>query len=177
MNDQHHTITQWIEQYSDALLGRALYMLSDKQEAQDMVQEVFLAAFVALDSFQNKSNPLTWLYAILHNKVADFYRKKYKKTIEPSHSDFFDQKGNWTDQSVLQPWDDSTDDALEDALHQCIEQLPPRWKIPVKSYYINQQKNEAVCQEMGITPTSLWKILQRSRLQLRACLEQKRLTL
>ena len=71
-------LKSWIEQYSGPLLKRALYVLSNKEDAQDVVQEVFLAAYSAYDSFEGKSNALTWLMAILNRKVADFYRKKYK---------------------------------------------------------------------------------------------------
>lgn len=173
MKDKYAIIEEWIDAYSAPLLRRALYMVSDKEEAEDMVQEVFTASFIAFDSFQNKSNPLTWLYAILHNKVADFYRKKYKNPIENNLSHFFDSNGNWKDESIIQPWED-TPEEWEQSLHECIEKLPPRWKIPLKLYYLKEKKNEVVCQEVGITPTNLWKILQRSRLQLRECLENNR---
>jgi len=38
-------------------------------------------------------------------------------------------------------------------------------------YYLQEKKAATVCQEMGINTTNLWKILQRSRMQLRVCLE------
>ncbi len=34
-------LKSWIEQYSGPLLKRALYVLSNKEDAQDVVQEVF----------------------------------------------------------------------------------------------------------------------------------------
>lgn len=173
MEDKNTTIEQWIESYSGALLNRAFYLISDKEDAQDMVQEVFMAALVRYDSFQHKSNPLTWLNAILQHKIADFYRKKYKNPIAYDLSSFFDENGSWKDTSVAQPWEEPSPEDAERALHRCIEKLPERWKIPVKLYYLKEKKNEEVCQEMGITTTNLWKILQRSRLQLRECLEKK----
>lgn len=176
MKLKEEQITEWIEKYSEPLLNRALYLVSDKEDAADIVQEVFLVAYTSFDSFQEKSSPLTWLYSILRNKIADFYRNKYKNPVNTSLSDFFDEDGMWTDQSVLNFWQEIPENTSESeyfsqSLDNCIEKLPPRWKILVKLYYLEEKKAEAVCQEMEISTTNLWKILQRSRLQLRKCLE------
>ncbi|ATA88600.1 RNA polymerase subunit sigma [Capnocytophaga stomatis] len=176
MKQKEEQITQWIEIYSKALLNRALYLVSDKEDAADIVQEVFLVAYTSFDSFQGKSSPLTWLYNILRNKIADFYRSKYKNPVNTNLSDFFDKEGSWADQSVLNFWQEISENSSEKedfsrVLEECIEKLPPRWKILVKLYYLEEKKTEVVCQEMEISTTNLWKILQRSRLQLRKCLE------
>ncbi|MDQ0593748.1 RNA polymerase sigma factor (sigma-70 family) [Chryseobacterium ginsenosidimutans] len=79
---KNETLKSWVQQYSEPLLRRAVYLLSDKVEAEDIVQEAFIAAFSSYDSFEEKSKPLTWLYTILNHKVSDFYRKKYKSEPE-----------------------------------------------------------------------------------------------
>lgn len=63
-------LERWVDDYSQILLDRAYYMLSDKEDAKDVVQEVFFSAYKSRDSFQGKSSPLTWLTSILHHKVA-----------------------------------------------------------------------------------------------------------
>ncbi|AEK23044.1 Probable RNA polymerase sigma factor [Capnocytophaga canimorsus Cc5] len=175
MSSKNKIIGEWIDAYSQALLNKALYLLSDKEEAMDMVQEVFLAAFTSFESFKHQSSPMTWLSQILKYKVADFYRLKYKNPVNISVSDFFDSQGNWADNSVLENWTAFTEDYPYDDFHKtlydCLERLPLRWKIPVKLYYLEDKKAPEVCQQTGITTTNLWKILQRSRLQLRTCIE------
>jgi RNA polymerase sigma-70 factor (ECF subfamily) len=112
---------------------------------------------------------------ILKNKVADFYRKKYRNTGQISLDYFFDESGFWKGDNILYEWDEGQnlldDREFQVALEECLEDLPLKWKIPVKLYYLEEKKATVVCQETGITTTNLWKILQRSRLQLRACLE------
>lgn len=73
MQENHSTrsssdLEKWIDEYSRALLDRAYYLLSDKEDAKDVVQEVFLAAFKNGSSFEGKSSPLTWLMGILITK-------------------------------------------------------------------------------------------------------------
>ncbi len=178
--DKDKQITQWIEQYTPGLLNRAVYLVSDKEEARDIVQEVFLAAYSGYQSFKGKSAANTWLHTILKNKVADYYRKKYKTPAHVSLENFFDEAGIWKKgDGLLKEWDEATssgDNAEFDLmLENCIESLAPKWKIPIKLYYLKEKKAPEICQEIGITATNLWKILQRARLQIRACLETNEL--
>lgn len=170
-------LKNWVEQYSGSLLKRAMYLLSDKEEAQDVVQEVFIAAFSSFESFEGKSQPLTWLMTILNRKVADFYRKKYKHEPHISLDRFFDETGSWKNSDVLNDWNSSSETELLDdidftsALEKCIEDLPSKWKIPLKMYYLQEKKAPEVSQELDVSTTNLWKILQRGRMQLRECLD------
>ncbi|UZJ64502.1 hypothetical protein OKW96_19375 [Sphingobacterium sp. KU25419] len=89
---------------------------------------------------------------------------------------FFDETGSWKDEAIIPDWSSEDQSLMDDpeftaTMQHCLEDLPPKWKIPVKLYYLEEKKAPIVCQEMGISSTNLWKILQRSRLQLRACLE------
>ncbi len=175
---KNETFKDWIERYSGKLLRRAVYLLSDKVEAEDIVQEVFISAFSSYESFEGKSQPLTWLMTILNRKVADFYRKKY--TAEPNIKldHFFDESGSWRNNDVLNSWNAENEETelldnkeFSKILEDCMEDLPSRWKIPVKLYYLEEKKAPEVSQELDISTTNLWKILQRGRMQLRECLE------
>ncbi|MEN5231354.1 RNA polymerase sigma factor [Sphingobacterium faecium] len=176
MVDHLHIFDQWVEDYSEALMKRALYLLSDRLDAEDLVQDVFIAAFDSYPTFKGNSTPLTWLMHILKNKTADFYRKKYRNGSPISLDYFFDETGSWKDVAIIPDWSSEDQNLMDDpefmaTMQHCLEDLPPKWKIPVKLYYLEEKKAPIVCQEMGISSTNLWKILQRSRLQLRACLE------
>jgi len=57
---------------------RYIYLkISDKDEAEDLTQQVFIKAWEALPDFRFKKNPFSsWLYSIARNLITDFYRKK-----------------------------------------------------------------------------------------------------
>ncbi|MGP1622592.1 sigma-70 family RNA polymerase sigma factor [Bacteroides heparinolyticus] len=176
MKQDNEEINKWIESYSGLLLNRALSMVTDKNDAMDLVQEVFISASLSYHAFQRKSTPLTWLQNILKNKIADFYRDRYRKPETVNIPDFFDSSGSWTDDSVLHEWprisnEPEGENTILDVLDKCIERLPSQWQITVKRYYIDQKKADEVCHELDIAATNLWKILQRSRMQLRKCIE------
>lgn len=175
---KNETFKNWIEQCSAPLLRRAVYLLSDKAEAEDIVQEVFISAFSSYESFEGKSQPLTWLMTILNRKVADFYRKKYKSEPNIKLDHFFDDDGAWKNNHILNDWNAGNEETelldnkdFNKTLEDCLEDLPSRWKIPMKLYYLEEKKAPEVSQVLDISTTNLWKILQRGRMQLRECLE------
>ena len=176
MKQENEELNKWIELYSEPLLNRALSMVRDKEDAMDLVQEVFISAAAAHGSFERRSSPLTWLQHILKNKTADFYRDRYRKPDCVNLPDYFDKSGAWTDDTVLHDWSQSFDEpdeqnALMGVLDKCLGFLPSQWQATVKLYYLEEKKTKEVCQELDIATTNLWKILQRSRMQLRKCIE------
>lgn len=173
MKQEKEEINQWIELYSEPLLKKALFLMQNKEDAIDLVQEVFISAATSYHTFKKESTPFTWLQVILKNKISDFYRAKYRNPKTVRISSFFDDNtGSWIDNSVLNDWTQNFDEnELTNTLGKCIENLPPRWLLTVKLYYLEEKKTNEVCSELEITSGNLWKILQRSRMQLRKCIE------
>ena len=173
-------LEKWIDDYSQKLLDRAYYLLSDKEDAKDVVQEVFLSAYKSKDSFQGKSLPLTWLTSILHHKIADIYKKRYKGNSQPfSFEPFFDKHGEWIEPDVADSWEENgfavstllDNDSFYNIFNQCLDRLPRQWLMVVNKCYLQEQKAAEICRELNLTTANYWKLLQRSRLQLRKCID------
>lgn len=171
----------WIREYSEPLLNRAYFLLSDREDAKDIVQDVFLSAYTNHEKFKGESSPLTWLMSILYNKVSDRYKQKYKSPIQASNGlNDFNSDGEWMTPEVIKSWpteENSQLSLLDDlsfrkVFYQCLENLPEQWKITIKMCYLGEKKAREICNELNISNSNYWKILQRSRLQLRKCIEK-----
>ena len=75
------TFTQWVEDHTEEMLAWAYNKLSDKQLAEDLVQDTFLAALQSMDKFKGDSKPKTWLLSILNNKIIDHYRRQARSPL------------------------------------------------------------------------------------------------
>ncbi len=176
-------VESWVEAYSDNLYSWALYKTGSKEIAEDLVQETFLAACESLDKFKGKSEPKTWLFGILNNKIADHFRKVYKtQKINDEENKvffkkFFDESGNWIKEERPQAWEN--DEHLLDnedfvkVLQVCLKELPDTWYSAIQLKFFEQKKGEIICQELQISTTNFWQILHRAKLQLRKCLQAK----
>ena len=57
-----------------------------------------MAALQSYDSYKNISNPKSWLFSILNNKLQGFYRDRYRMplhTNEGFYDNFFEKSGSW----------------------------------------------------------------------------------
>ena len=64
-----------VERYKDRLFNVLVRILGDHHTAEDVLQEVFVKAFRALERFQRESQLYTWLYRIAVNAALSQRRK------------------------------------------------------------------------------------------------------
>lgn len=174
--DNKDNFSTIVNQYTLPLYKRANYLLSNAEDAEDIVQEVFLNAFKSYNNFKGTSSIQTWLTGILHHKISDYYRKKYKNVTHISLDHYFDEDGSWKLEQTLADWSDKDASLLNDldfkkVFDDCMDKLPVKWSMPFKMYYLENKKTDVLSQEFGLSTTNIWKILQRGRLNLKECLE------
>ncbi len=63
-----------VRRYQDRVYGMALRFTGRTEDAEDLAQEVFLAAYRGLAGFRGESKFSTWLYRIAWNRAADWLR-------------------------------------------------------------------------------------------------------
>lgn len=192
MSTNRDKIAEWVGKYGDDLYRYALSKLSAKELAEDTVQDTFQAAYLAIDRFEGKSSPKTWLLSILKNKIIDYHRKAFKKNVisesempinnvergETILERYFDGHGIWKN-SMDSDWNAvSSDHLVEDpefsvVLEKCIENLPEKGKNAIRYRYLQEKSGKAICKELNITPSNYWQLIHRAKFQLRDCLEKK----
>lgn len=176
---QSPDIRSLVMEHADYLLSFALSKITDRELARDLVQDTFVAA-LSSDSFKGESSLRTWLTSILNRKIIDHWRKAETRYSDPlSHFFMSEQKvGDWIEARRPQGKIAEAESELirseeYGALHDCIEQLPEKWKNIVQSKYFLEKKMEEISMEFDITSSNMWVIIHRSKLVLRECLEQK----
>lgn len=80
--NKNDSIESWVKLYTGSLYDWALFKTSYKETAEDLVQDTFLAAKLQFEKFKQNSSAKTWLFAILNNKIKDYYRNKYKQSVQ-----------------------------------------------------------------------------------------------
>ncbi len=180
-------VKSWVDLYSDKMYSWAFHKTNNKETSEDLVQDTFLAAFNSIQKFEGKSEPKTWLFAILNNKIAEHYRKVYRNPVITGSLGnegfnvnvtgiFFDKNDSWLKEERPQSWPDAQIHLLDDhdfnnVLENCMNKLPANWYAALQLKYIEEKKGDLICQELDIAATNFWQILHRAKLQLRKCLD------
>lgn len=177
----------WLRSYGDYLLSYTLLKVSNMETAEDLVQEVFVSAIKAKDTFNGESSEKTWLVTILKNKIIDHYRKKdilkqstdYIAETEDDFSKHFFEKsnGHWLATAAPKFWTESADFELNNVefdkvVRSCIQKMPSKF-IPVfTAKFLDEEDSETICKVHGISSSNYWVIIHRAKLLIRSCLEQ-----
>lgn len=74
-----HAFDVLVERYHGKIYGLTYNMTSNREDAEDLAQEVFVKAFEALPRFKGKSSFYTWLYRIAVNKTINYRKKRNRK--------------------------------------------------------------------------------------------------
>jgi RNA polymerase sigma-70 factor, ECF subfamily len=171
----------WLNEHGDYLYRFALARLRDPHQAEDVVQETFLAA-IKSPNFAEQSAPRTWLTGILKHKIIDVMRKSVRETavsdlVDESEDyntdDFFDATGHWVDKPETF---DMPESALEQKqflgiLQTCMDKLPSKLATLFMLRDVHETDNDEICKELNITATNAWVMLYRARMGIRKCLE------
>jgi RNA polymerase sigma-70 factor, ECF subfamily len=76
-----------VERYSQSVFRLAYRMTRNEQDAEDLVQDVFLKAYRALPGFDGRASFPTWLYRIAANASLDLIRLRKPVTEVPELRD------------------------------------------------------------------------------------------
>lgn len=179
--------SQWLQLYGDYLFSLAIIKVSNKETAEDLVQETFMMAIKAKDSFRFESSEKTWLTTILKNKITDYYRRKdvlknaeeYIAATETSFAGhFFDRtNGHWLDNAAPGSWTDSADTSVNrnefyQVVQHCIQKMPSRLVPVFMAKFMDDEDAGVICKEQNISPSNYWVIIHRAKVLMRSCLEK-----
>lgn len=177
---------KWVEKYSDYLYSFACYRVNDNDLAEDLVQDTFLSALSAKDTYKGIASEKTWLVSILKNKIIDHYKKastrnesplKLSTYDAPSYDYYFDtrKKGEWQTDHQPKDWSHAQQAETKEfyvILQKCMTALPPKWAGVFKMSLLDDTNSDIVCKEFNLTSSNFWVIMHRAKLQIRECLEK-----
>ena len=171
---------KWIDLYSDYLFNYTITRVSDRDMAQDIVQDTFLAGLKSMKNFKGEASERTWLISILKRKIIDHYRKinsnKGKAEVRITYNDD-ESEGDWLEERVADPFDKTAEDLMQnselgDAIFDCLSKLPEKQAEVFRMKTIEGYETEDICKELNINPSNLWVIIHRARTAMASCLEK-----
>ncbi len=178
------TIEKWVYQYGDLLFSWSISKTKNKELSEDLVQETFIAALKSFESFENRSQPKTWLISILNNKIIDYYRKEKTRSFINSEKNgvaiadmMYNENNFWVENDIIPFWEHEAEllknEQFEADVMQCLNELPEKWNLALTYKYFTDKKADEICKELDITSSNYWQIIHRSKLLLKKCVEAK----
>ena len=156
-------------QHAPQLYSTALRMTRNRADAEDLVQETFIKAWRAFDSYQQGTNLRAWLFRIMTNTYINKYNAKQRRPDETELDEVeelflyrrigaFDQSafGMSAEDQTLQLF---TDDEVKNAL----ENLPEQFLLPVLLSDVDGFSYKEIAEMLEIPIGTVMSRLHRGR--------------
>ncbi len=82
MEEKEHYIEQVFEQEQQRLTGFVKRRVGSLEDAEDIVQDVFVSLTSGFDDISDLRKSISWLYTVAKNRIVDFLRKKKTYSVE-----------------------------------------------------------------------------------------------
>jgi RNA polymerase sigma-70 factor (ECF subfamily) len=143
----------------------ALSFTRNREAADDLAQEVFLKAYLALPRFHGKSEFGTWLYRISINHIKDYLRKK-GRAKEVSLDDVQEIAFSNKEQTERTEQERETE-ARRTLVQRFVQGLPEKYRVIVTLRDIQGLAYEQISQTLHLSPGTVDSRLHRARKMLR----------
>ena len=146
-----------VKQYQDRLYAAALSICKNPEDAEDVVQDVFLKYHTSSKEFRDEEHLKAWLLRLVINRGRDLWRRRTVRNVAPL--------------SDLLP---SVSFASEEAseLFFAIMSLPPKYRIVVHLYYYEDYPVSKIAGLLRISESNVKIRLMRARKALKQYLTE-----
>jgi RNA polymerase sigma-70 factor (ECF subfamily) len=164
-----------VARYWPRVFGRLYRQLGDREEAEDLTQDVFLRLYRYRTRYQPRAKFATWLFHITQNVARNAVRSRRRRPCVPLTA-VAGLDGTPSLEEVLPDREESPSRPLEREELACrvrsaVSSLADRQRTAVELHQFEERTYNEVAAEMDMTPKAAKSLLYRARNQLRETLE------
>jgi RNA polymerase sigma-70 factor, ECF subfamily len=155
------------EAYKDKVFSIAVYSSGgDRALAEDITQQVFLKLFTAIRQFRGDSEFTTWLYRLVVNACLD-ERRRRRRLLPFETAQTTGTTVGMTNVSEKKPQEQQYARLeVAEAVRGAIEDLKPKFRLPILLKYIEGLSYEEIAEVMGCSKGTVASRLNRGHSQL-----------
>ncbi len=158
-----------VNQYKHMVFTLAVRMLKNREEAEEVAQDVFLKAYQKLSNFQGEAKFSTWLYKIAYHRGLDALKKKKRTISTVAIAPEITLDVAYTDKII----DRLDAKARSSIIKNTINELKGDDAAVLLFFYFEELSMEEISAIMGISSNTVKVRLYRSRKRLGTLLQRK----
>ena len=169
LSGDQQAYAQLVERYQGYVFTLALRFTKNREDAEEVSQDIFIKAYRALADFKGNSKFSTWLYTIVNNTCITFLRKKKLEThsldkegvFEVADSQDSGMRANQVEQK-----------SRITMVNQAISLLNPDDAEIITLFYKGEQSLEEIAQILKLETNTVKVRLHRARTRLKEKMEK-----
>ncbi len=160
---------QLVDDYQEKVLNTCFGFVNNRQEAEDLTQEVFVEIFRSVPKFRRDAKLSTWIYRVAVSKSLEELRRRKRQKRAAYFKSLI---GLEVAQEIVASNDKDPQSQLEDAqrleiLHQAIEKLAENQRIAFTLHKYEQLRYQEVADVMNISLSAVESLIHRAKTNLK----------
>ena len=161
-NGDNSAFDRIVERYSADTAALANRLLGWPGDVEDVVQDIFLAAFLGLKRFRCECSLKTWLFTITINQCRNY---RYKQMLRLK---IFSKAADKVSPSPAQAADKKPmDNETFDRIRRAVKVLPAKYREPLVLKYLQELSANEIARILSISQNTLQVRLSRARKRLK----------
>lgn len=153
-----------IRRYQAKLLRYVEYLVSDTDQAADIVQEALIKAFQNLQSFNTKKKFSSWMYRIAHNQAMNVVTRQKSQQ-------------SWDEALEVADTIDLEDDLIRQELQlhaqACLAQMPIKHREPLSLFYLEEKSYQEISDILRLPMGTVSIRIKRAKAMMKAICQKK----
>lgn len=170
INGEEQAFRQLIEIYQAMVFKTCFHILRNREDAEDIAQDVFIEIFESIHQFRKESRLSTWLYRIAINKSLNHIRRNKFKLLISSLDHFFSRDKN----TGFDPEDPSAGNSPENIdyterahiMQKAVESLPENQRIAFTLSKYDELSYQEIASVMELSLSSVESLIHRAKMNL-----------
>ncbi len=137
--------------------------VSDHNEAEDVLQDIFMRIHKGIDSLKNEERVESWIFGIARRALADYYRSKDKKKTKPASNEIKEPVENTNFNLNQFEGEHDVHEEVLSWLIPMIEELPEKYGAPLKMADVEGKTQQEVADHFELSLSGAKSRVQRAR--------------
>ncbi|MBJ7411971.1 MULTISPECIES: sigma-70 family RNA polymerase sigma factor [unclassified Phenylobacterium] len=163
---EREALRQLYQATSAKLFGVCLRILSDREESEDVLQDVYVTIWRRADRFDGaRASVMTWVSTIARNRAIDRLRARGPMAYAEPVEELEIPDGADSAETLLAAADD------RDRLHGCMSELDDRTQSVIRTAFFEGVTYEALAKRMDAPLGTVKSWIRRGLAKLKGCLQ------
>jgi len=170
-NGDEASFRQLIADHQDMVINTCYGLLQNREDAEDVAQEVFVKVFESIGSFRGQSRLSTWIYRIAVNQSLNMIRKNRFKSLWTKLEEAFSDpalhgphRENGHDFGPHRKMESQEGMAI---IHQAIKNLPKNQRIALTLHKYEERPYQEIAEIMDTSISSVESLIFRAKKNLK----------
>jgi RNA polymerase sigma-70 factor (ECF subfamily) len=151
-----------IDKYSRQVHSLIFKLIRNREDTEELTQDVFMKVFRNLGSFKGDSSFSTWIYKIAYNTAISETRKRKQEFLAIEEA----QIENVSEEQIARTMGQSDESEQIKRLEAALAMLPPDERAIILLFYMEEKSVDEVVQITGMSHSNVKTRLHRIRKKL-----------